>query len=246
VLWLRRWASGGDEAPVSQVAIDRAVWKLQRASGATIAQFGDRGTNLDEAEQAYEAERFAGRTKPVMRKYHGGNVRTDLLPALRDGRVALCAVSYGVAQDAGMAVGTFRGGHAIVVGDPDRDTVGVVDPLRQQTVRWSIALLVKAMERFGKRPWLNGRGEFGVVTKSPTFLALARTQRDEARELLAQTEEVVAVSRRALDTTRTALKATLVQLEACRGIGTPTDPAAIAKARAQGIADAAAAAKGVV
>lgn len=237
-LYLRRWASGGDESPVAQNVIDREVWSLQADSGATKAQFLARGTTLDEAERAFEASRFTGRTKPRMRKYHGGNVRTDLLPELRAGKLALVCVNYGVIVSAGISVGSFPGGHAVVVGDPDKDSVGVADPLRTQVVRWDIDLLVKAMERFGSRPWLAGRGEFGVVAKSPTFLELARTQRDEARK-------DIAILRTKVKDLGDDLASSMEALIACEAKLPVTMPEALAAARAGGIADAAAAAKAV-
>ena len=230
--WLRDWASDGTRI-IGQNAIDSAVNRLQRQSGASRADFLRRGTKLDEAVKAYRADDFAGRTPPRIRTMNGGSVRGDLFPAIDAGNAALLFVDYGVIQDAGKGIGSFRLGHAVVgLKGTSTDTVTIIDPLRYQPVQWPHGLVVDAMERFGARPWMNGRGAFAIVYPSPTFLQVARAQRDRARAQVAQTEALLAVSRRSL--------------AECRAGTPPTDPAALAEARASGIRDAAAAAMLVV
>lgn len=161
------------------------VFALQKLSGVPIATFRDRGTTLTEAKVAYEqAPGFEGRVGPRFRLMRGGSVRDDLLPLLRTGSIAVVAVNYGVLVDAKKGVGSFRGGHALVVGEPKGDSLTVADPLRRELVTIKVDLLVRAMETFGKRPWGNGRGEFGIPLPSPTLLERAITQRDAARAAL--------------------------------------------------------------
>lgn len=170
-LYLQREESGGDVSPSPQAAIDEHVRKLRDDAGVTMADFLRRGTTITEADRAYESQPFPGRLPPLMRLMHGVDVREALLPILKEGHLALVAVNYGVAQDANKGVGSFRGGHAIVVGEPENGMVTVADPLRSTLVKWPLALLVKAMETFGERPWGNGRGEAGVAYPSPTYKA---------------------------------------------------------------------------
>lgn len=155
--------------------------RLQKASGVSLATFRDRGTKFSEGRTAYESVRFEGRVPPRLALQRGIDVRAGLLPMLQAGRLAMVAVNYGVVQDAGKGVGSFRGGHAVVVGQPDGVHVDVADPLRRDLVRWRVDLLVRAMETFGAKPWGNGRGEAAVPLPVPTWLEQARAQRDKAR-----------------------------------------------------------------
>ena len=159
--------------------------RLRNLSGVAVADFRERGTTITEAQAAYQALRFDGRVPPVLRLFRGAKVREELLPALTGGRLALVAVNYGAIQDAGQGVGSFRGGHACVIGAPIGDSVPVADPLRQKVVTWKVDLLVKAMETFGKRPWGNGRGEAAVAEPVPTQIEVVTKQRDKARRDLA-------------------------------------------------------------
>lgn len=169
---------------------DGAAWidpehfagRLQKLSGVSLATFRDRGTTLTEGKRAYEAAPgFEGRVAPRLALQRGIDVREQLLPMLREGRIAVVAVNYGRVQDGGKGVGSFRGGHAVTIGEPEDQHVTVADPLRRELVRWRISLLVEAMETFGKKPWGNGRGEAAVPLPSPTFLERAIAQRDRAR-----------------------------------------------------------------
>jgi hypothetical protein len=199
-LYLQREESGGSISPDGQSAVDEHVRQLRKDAGVSMEDFLRRGTTLTEADRAYEAQPFPDRLPPVMRLMHGVKVKDELLPLLRDGRLALVAVNYGVAQDAGKGVGSFRGGHAIVVGEPDNGQVTVADPLRLVTVRWSVDLLEKAMETFGLNPWGNGRGEAGVAYPSPTY-----------RQAYATANTALRDTRQALDRTRSMLTAQKAQ-----------------------------------
>lgn len=186
------------------------VRRMQRLSGVPLATFRARGTTLTEGRAAYvQAPGFEGRVAPRMALQRGIDVRAQLVPMLQQGRIAVVAVRYGEIQDAGKGVGSFRGGHAVVVGEPEDTHVTVADPLRRELVRWRIDLLVRAMESFGKRPWLNGRGEAAIPLPSPTFLEQRTAQRDRA--------------------IRERDKA-LADLAACRA-ATPSDCTAIAQER---------------
>jgi hypothetical protein len=193
-LYLQREESGGDISPDTQPAIDEHVRGLRDDAGVTMAQFLARGTTLTEADKAYEAQPFPDRLPPLMRLMHGVDVRDELLPILREGHLALVAVNYGKVQDAGKGVGTFRGGHAIVVGEPESGMVTVADPLRSVLVKWPVDLLVKAMETFGEKPWGNGRGEAGVAYPSPTYkaaYAAAASDLKAAKATLARKAEAI-------------------------------------------------------
>lgn len=162
------------------------VARLRVLSGVPIATFRDRGTTLTEGRDAYlKAPGFDGRQAPRMRLMRGVKVREELLPALGGGRLAIVAAKYGVIQDAGKGVGSFRDGHAVVVGPRDGDTVPVADPLRRSITRWKVDLLVRAMETFGKRPWGDGRGEAAIAYPSATLLEVRTIERDKARRELA-------------------------------------------------------------
>ena len=160
--------------------------RLRVLSNVKTADFRDRGTTITEAKAAYEqAPGFDGRQRPFLRLMRGADVRTQLLPALTGGRLALVAVNYGVIVDAGKGIGTFRGGHACVVGPVVGDSVPVADPLRQKLTTWKVDLLVEAMETFGKKPWGNGRGEAAIAAPALTILEVRTKERDKARRDLA-------------------------------------------------------------
>jgi hypothetical protein len=201
--------------------------RLQRLSGVPLDTFRERGTTMTEAKVAYEmAPGFGGRVPPRFRLLRGGSVRDDLLPALEEGRIAVVAVNYGIVQDAGKGVGSFRGGHAVVVGEPEPGKVTVADPLRRELVQWRVGLLETAMERFGKIPWLNGRGEFGIVLPSPTWLEVRTRQLAEAKARLS-----------AAVVEREALRARVAALEAaapdCTGVEGERDRLALQVATLQ-------------
>ncbi len=158
------------------------VFQLQKLSGVPIATFRDRGTTLTEAQRAYEqAPGFDGRVKSRFALQRGILVREQLIPMLAEGRIAVVAVNYGVIQDGKKGVGSFRGGHAVTIGEPEGGKVTVADSLRRELVTWRVDLLVRAMETFGKNPWGDGKGEAGIPLPSPTLLERAIAQRDAAR-----------------------------------------------------------------
>jgi len=167
-----------------------------RQASVPLATFRRRGTTLTELRTGYQSLTFPGRVAPRMALQRGIDVRAELLPMLRDGHLAVVAVNYGVIQDAGKGIGSFRGGHAATIGEPEDSHVTVADPLRRELVRWRISLLVQAMESFGSKPWLNGRGEAVVPLPSPTLL-------EQATERLAKAKAALALSRRDLDGART-------------------------------------------
>jgi hypothetical protein len=232
-LYLQRWASEGDVSPETQEAIDANCRQIRDKAGVTMAEFLARGTTLGEAEQAFEGDHYRDRLPPRMRLMHGGSVRDDVLPELRAGNLANVAVNYGVIQDAGKASSAtrFRGGHSVVIGEPENGTVAVADPLRVGVVRWSIDLLEKAMETFGSRPWGNGRGEAAIAYVSPTYqeayataraalkstealLAKRTEQRDEAKAMTALVTEERDTARRDLAACQAAHEATQADLAA--------------------------------
>jgi len=185
-LWLRDWSTAGDLHLGNRADIDRSAERLLNRSGVTPAQFLRRGTTLNEVDTAHEHRASVAdyatldRTAPRMRVFHGGSLNDDLWPLLVEGQAGLVAVNYGVAQDGDVPTGptSFRGGHwiCVVSENPARSprVVTVANSLRKTLDVWPWALLVDAAERFGKRPWLNGRGEFGTVAMSPTFLERCR------------------------------------------------------------------------
>lgn len=181
--YLARMASAGDAAKDA----DWYAARLRELSGTSLADFRARGTTLDEAETAFEhAPGFDGRAAPAMRKFHGGSIRDDLIPAIsKPGTWAVICVNYGAVQDAGKGVGSFRGGHAVVGGEVDGDDLTIADPLRRQLVKWKVSLLEKAAETFGDRPWLNGRGEFGIVAYAPTWQEQVQTLKATVADLRA-------------------------------------------------------------
>ncbi len=195
--------SGGTWKPKGNAGTGSALYRV-RKSGVTDAQFRARGMTSTEVWTSLDAiggskERLA---LPVKR-YRGVDVDSVLLPKVSQvGGWAACAVLYGVIQDAGKGIGSFRLGHWVLVGDPRNGTVAVADSLRRQEVRWDIDLLVRAMERFGDAPgptdnsWGNGRGEAVLLYPWQTWRQgygtvkaqrdLARKQRDEALDDLAE------------------------------------------------------------
>jgi hypothetical protein len=183
--WLAREATEGDAT--KGTSLTAYATKLRELAGMSLETFRARGTTMTELERAYEAAPgFAGRVAPQMRLMRGVNIRDTLLPILKANRTwASVAVNYGVIQDAGKGIGSFRGGHNVVIAEPSSTAVRVVDPLRRTLVTWPIDLLVKAMETFGSNPWLNGRGEAGVVEYAMTTLELRTKQRDDALDALA-------------------------------------------------------------
>ena len=128
---------------------------------------------------------------------HRSGVRvSDMLEQLRRiGGVAIVAVDYRIVQAAGLGVTRFQGFHWVTVLGEDGTDVIVADPLRRQTTRWPTSVLTKAMERFGTRPWLFGRGEAIVVWPWRTWRQGYAAKAAEAR---AATNEATAL-RKALD-----------------------------------------------
>ena len=167
--FLAGWASDGEALPGVLGERDALMNHLRTLAGVSTADFLKRGTTISEAQKAFQSLTFPGRLPPRMRLMRGGSVQDDLLPTLRAGSLAVVAVNYGAVQDAGRGVGSFRGGHAVVVGEPSDGMVTVADPLRSSSVRWTNSLLEHAMETFGTHPWGFGRGEAGIVGKSLTF-----------------------------------------------------------------------------
>lgn len=216
--------SGGEVSPTSVKAASKAAWTRVDRSGATRAEFRARGLTMREVAASLAAIVRRDERPALKSQLQRGVKVMALLRQLADeDAVAVAAVNYGVAQDDGVGVGKFRGGHGIVVFDPDfeADTVGVADSLRRSTRRWKISTLVRAMETFGKKPWGNGRGEAVVMWTWKTYRTLmfeARAQRDTARA---------------------SLKACQADLAECRATQPPTADQ-LREARASGIRDAAA------
>lgn len=226
--YLARMASAGDAAKDA----DWYAARLRELSGTSLADFRKRGTTLDEAETAFErAPGFDGRAAPAMRKYHGGSIRDDLIPAITKDRTwALVCVNYGALQDAGKGVGAFRGGHAVVAGEPSNGAVTIADPLRRQLVNWPVGLLEHAAETFGDRPWLNGRGEFGIVGYALTWqeqvqalkgtvadLRSTITQRERSVSQLSTQTKTLTAGNASLSADLATAKARIAELE-----GTPS------------------------
>lgn len=177
--WVRQWA-GNDRATEDRVD----DYLLE--SGVSRADFRRRGVMLGEAASAMSGPYPGDRLPPVYRKVVGGSVERDLFPDIAAGAVALVWVDYGVVQDDGLGIGTFRGGHGVVYATVGDDVV-VIDPLRRQTTRWSRELAVKAAERFGSRRRVNAllvRPSLTHVQEIARYRDLmlrARSQRDEAK-----------------------------------------------------------------
>lgn len=230
-------ASDGDWRAKGKAGTDSALARV-RASGATSVEFNARGLTSAEMYASLRAVAATDyRMDLPLKRYQGGDVKAMLRKRREVGGVLVIAVLYGVAQDAGVGVGSFRLGHWVCAygetGFDDGDRVTVADPLRRQTVAWDVRTLVKAAERFGDAPgpadnsWGNGRGEAILVYPWRTW-----------RQGYATQTAALSASTKALDATRKALAA-------CQAGQQPTDPEALAEARAGGIRDAAAAAGAV-
>ena len=226
-------ASRGTWRPKGRDATSSARARVDR-SGVTDAEFAARGMTSDEVYASLVGVIASDlRMDLPVQQWSGIDVRDELLPKLIevDGCAAV-AVLYGVVQDAGKGVGSFRKGHWVLIDDPTDRDVRVADPLRRQLVRWPIDLLEDAMGRFGDnrawggkdRSWGDGRGEAVILWPW-------RKWRDGYGSVLAQR-----------NTARTQRDVARAALAECQASG---DAAAIAAARAQGIADAAAAAGAV-
>lgn len=218
--YLRREATDGDawDDP------DAEARRMREASGTSLSDFRKRGTTMSEAKTAYEGVPFGGRVKPFLKRFSGGSIRDDLIPGLTGRTWAGVCVNYGVVQDKGRGVGSFRGGHFVVVGDPSGGSITVADSLRRELVTWSVNLLEEAAEKFGDHPWLNGRGEFGIVAYAPTVLELRTQQRDDARAALAAEKRstaqlttqarTLAAANKSLSTDLDSARAHIAELEA--------------------------------
>lgn len=195
------WATGGSWESSDPTGSARYRVKASKVSDADFNRRGLTASELAESMRAVSAS-STRMDLPVQRR-SGVNVAGDLIPQLiNDGSGAMVAVDYGVVQDGGKGVGSFRGGHWVFVHDPTSTSITVRDPLRRQAVTWPISLLATAMERFGSKPWLNGRGEAIVIRKWQTwrqgYAAMklsrdsARAQRDKAEDMLGRTIDELA------------------------------------------------------
>lgn len=216
---------------------DGAAWddaeafasELRKAS-VPLATFRERGTTLTELQTGYQSLTFPGRVAPKLALQRGIRVREQLLPELQKGRLAIVAVNYGEVQDAGKGVGSFRGGHAVTIGEPEGSHVTVADPLRRELVRWRIDLVVRAMESFGKRPWLNGRGEAAIPLPSPTLLEQATERLAKAKATLATTRHDLALVKAAADEMGSSLVTARAEIQRLQNAGT-ADCAAVIRER---------------
>ncbi len=164
------WASDGNGIPNTRVLIDQEVNRLRKLSGVSVADFNSRGTTLDEIELAIESYRVPDYLPIAMQKMHGGSLRDNIIPALKDGKAAWIAVRYGVIQEwKANPLSSFTGGHAIVIFAPVNGMLPTADPLRRTVINIPVKVIEHAMETFGSNPWGNGRGEAGVVTKTQTY-----------------------------------------------------------------------------
>lgn len=221
--------SAGTWRPQGKGGTTSARVRLDR-SGATMAEFRARGITASELFASMDAVKASDvRMELPVQRHRGTRVR-DMLAKMVEAKGSLAvAVSYRVVQQAGKGYGTYQGFHWVLVVGVVGDDVVVVDPLRRQTIKWPVSLLVEAAERFGAKPWGDGRGEGVLGWPWLTWkdgYATAKGQRDSARK-----QRDVAVA---------ALAASEAALAECRA-QSPGD-AALAKARADGIRDAAAAA----
>lgn len=188
-------ASGGAVGPTSDQSAAVAAWVRVDRSGATRKQFSERGLTMSEAATSLAAIKRRDERPALKSQLQRGVRVTDLLAQLGSTNgLAIVAVNYGAFQDAGIGVGTFRGGHGIVVLPPSSRTVTIADPLRRATKTIDIDVLVKGMETFGKYPWGNGRGEAVVVWPWSDYRNLmqqARRQRDVYKAEVARLEPLV-------------------------------------------------------
>lgn len=216
------WATNGDALPDGQGPRDQMMDTFRKRSGATLAEFRERGLLMDEVEKAYESWTYPGRMPPRMRRLRGGSLRDDIIPELQDGRIAHICVNYGALQDAGKAspLSTFTGGHALVIGEPANGKVSVADPLRRDIVRISFEDIEHAMETFGENPWGGGRGEAAIVLGSPTWeraYTLTKAQLSIAEEQLERKDRAIAKAQAETKTANAALalaEAAVVELRA--------------------------------
>jgi len=231
LLWLREWSTSGDMHWTARKTIDTAAKRELELSEAKA--FLRRGTTLDEVDRAYEARAYSRLEliAPRMKACHGGELEGLAWPALTSGSAVMVAVNYGVVQDDGtvQTASTFRGGHWVVAfdgtGEGGMRTVTIANPLRRKLDVWPWALVVKAAERFGDKPWLNGRGEFGIVAPASTFLDVCKASRSELRDELRLAKRAVAESDREVDRLET-------ELANCREHGGDCGPAVDAAVRA--------------
>lgn len=234
------WASGGDWQPDDLT--DSAEYRIEK-SGASDAEYERRGLTSDELFRSMVAVTASDERMdlPVQQR-SGARLREvfEDMNATESG--ILIAVHYGVVQDAGKGVTSYRGFHWVYALDhrASDDTNGIADPLRRQVVRWPAKVLIEAAGRFGdKRPaaadesWPAGQGELIQVWRWPTWragYASMAGKRDAAVEQR--------------DFARRALAVSQAALTDCQANGgAPADQ--LAAARAKGIADAAAAAEAV-
>lgn len=156
-------ASGGQWAPKPATHATSSANARVARSGIGKA-FSKRGLRPSEVFASMQAVVATDVRMDVPVQHRSGVKVTALLEQLRrTGSVAIVAVDYATVQAAGKGVTSFRGFHWVTVLDEVGSEVVVADPLRRRTVRWPTSLLAKAMERFGTRPWLLGRGEAIVV-----------------------------------------------------------------------------------
>lgn len=205
----------GEEAPTSQRAADKEADLLFRDSGVSRADFRRRGLTPSEVRRMLGRQRLDCRPAIPVRHRSGVAIATDLAESLTGGTGALVAVRYGVVQDAGLGVTSYRGGHWVAAWSARSDgTVTIADPLRRSTTRWPVKVLRDAAAAFGKKPWGNGRGEAVVVDAWPTYRDLmyrARGQRDAAKARVAELE--AQVDGTALERLRSVAKTVAGRLE---------------------------------
>lgn len=182
------WASDGAVGPASVSGATSAAMARVEASGVSDRDFARRGLSSRELERSLAAIRRRD-DRPALdsQRRSGVKVREVLIPQMTaEDAGALVAVEYGAVIDGGRGASrTFRGGHWVFAFEPSGDSIGIADPLRTQAISWPIGLLVRAAERFGSKPWGDGRAEAIVVWRWPTYRDLmyrARGQRDDARK----------------------------------------------------------------
>lgn len=202
---LRQHGCGAYTAVNALVRASDGAWRPQGKAGTTSAQvrrersgvsereFERRGMTSQEVFVSLVDVRESGQRMNLPVQWRRGvSVRGALLPQLdRTGACAAVPVDYGRVQDARLGVGGYRGGHWVLVDAPDDGRVRVADPLRDRIVTWPIDVLVDAMEHFGTRPWLRGRGEAIVVWPWQTWkegYGAMKAQRDALKVALAACE----------------------------------------------------------
>lgn len=232
------WASDGAVGPSGIVSATNAAEARVEASGVSDRDFARRGLSSRELERSLAAIRRRD-DRPALdsQRRSGVKVREVLLPQMTaEDAGALVAVDYGVVIDGGRGASrTFRGGHWVFAFEPSGDSISIADPLRTQVISWPISLLVRAAERFGSKPWGDGRAEAIVVWKWPTYRDLmyrARAQRDDLKVELADATKSRLSAERSLVICADSLKA-------CREQGGCT-PEALAAEYQRGMHDEAA------